>query len=101
MPRVRSFSANRRFTIAVLQSISLFSAIAAGRVLAQDPPASAPGQEPVQTTATPLQDTIYVQAHYERRGDNGDVEKKQGVIAIDPNSGDYKELGQMMTSGSI
>ncbi len=50
-------------------------------------------EEAAGKAADAMPGTIYLQANFERKLDSGETERTSGVIAVDPNTGEFQELG--------
>ena len=109
MTSVKPFSFGRLLVSATLLTLVALPASVPWRLVAQETNRSTSdagraqgksfliaggGDEPIQQTAAPLPGRIYTTAHLEFKNEAGAVEKYNGVIAIDPNSGDWKKVGE-------
>jgi Tol biopolymer transport system component len=95
MTHVQLFAANDILIAAATVSVALVLGFVPSRLVAQQPQSAAPNQGSAQNAPDRLPGKIYVQAVYERRGENAEIEKNNSVIAIDPNTGDFKDIGDI------
>lgn len=101
MTRVQRISASDVLTPIAKWSLALAIGIFPWQlVVAQQPQAAGSEQAAAQKAPDRLPGKIYVEALYERRAESGEIEKNiKGVLAIDPNSGEFQDLGDL--GGSI
>ncbi len=93
MVNIQLFSAKSILIAVAAVSFALLPGSFPSWLVAQQPQPTESEQESPQNAAGRLPGTIYVQAAYERRGENGEIEKNHTVIAIDPNTGAFKDIG--------
>ena len=92
MSYVRSTSPRRLALVACILAIAAVPSLVPWRLVAQESKAPAA----VGATAAdqePLSGLIYADAHWETETAAGTTEEFRGIIAIDPNSGAFKNLG--------